>query len=74
MVTTKGLIRFIGELTCVFGNSLPVETGGCDFIRDLLSLKSRSFVNEIECVYCEVGITSLNAIKSTVFNLRMVNG
>jgi hypothetical protein len=74
MVMTKGLIRFIGELICLFGNPLPMETGGCDFIRDLLPLKSRSFVKEIECVYCEVGITSLNAINFTVFNLCMVNG
>jgi len=42
-----------------------METGGCDFIQDLLPLKARSFVTEIECVYCDVGIAPLNAIKST---------
>jgi hypothetical protein len=42
-----------------------METGGCEFIEDLLPPKARSFVTKIECVYCEVGITSLNAIKST---------
>ena len=74
MVTTKGLIRFIAELTSVFGNPVPMETCGCDFIQNLLPLKARSFVTEIQRVYCEVGITSLIAIKSTIFNLHMVNG
>jgi hypothetical protein len=64
----------IEELTSVFGNPVPMEIGNCDFIQDLLPLKARFFVNEIECVYNEVGITSLNANKSTVFNLHMVNG
>jgi hypothetical protein len=74
ILTTKGLIRFIGELTSVFGNPVPMETGDCDFIHVLFRLKAISLVTKIECVYCEVGISSLNAIKSTVFSLRMVNG